>query len=142
MPMIHVYVHLVWSTIYRYPFLNTLEKRKKVWEHIRKNAAKKDIHVLAVNGGVDHCHVLVSMTSSLSIKETVQLIKGESAFWINKQGLCNRKFEWQKEYYAASNSKKDLKRVSAYIFNQESRHKKKNYAVECNELFEGCRLGD
>ena len=34
----------------------------------------------------------------------MQLIKGECAFWFNKQLLTNQKLEWQDEYFAMSAS--------------------------------------
>jgi hypothetical protein len=49
----------------------------------------------------------------------MQLIKGESSYWINKEQLLNRKFEWQDEYFAVSVSESMLDKVRNYIKNQE-----------------------
>jgi putative transposase len=43
MPHIKVYLHFVWSTKNREPFLKTLEIREKVWQHIKENSKTKDI---------------------------------------------------------------------------------------------------
>ncbi len=38
----------------------------------------------------------------------MQLIKGESSFWLNKNGLTREKFESQDEYFAVSVSESML----------------------------------
>ena len=54
----------------------------------------------------------------------MQLIKGESAYWINKHGLTKEKFEWQDEYFATSVSESNPNKIRNYIKNQEEHHKK------------------
>ena len=87
-----VYIHLVWSTKRRTPFLNTPEIRKQVWKHIKANANKKNIFIDTVNGHSDHCHCLISLGIDQDIKTVMQLIKGESSFWINKNSITEKKF--------------------------------------------------
>ncbi len=86
MPFVKVWMHLVWSTKNREPYLKD-DIRQKVFQHMRENAMKKDIYLDFVNGYRDHVHCLVSLGVDQTIAKTVQLIKGESSFWINKQGL-------------------------------------------------------
>ncbi len=93
-----------------------------VWNHIRENAVQKEIQVLAVNGFSDHCHFLFILNTDITIKKHIQLVKGESSFWINKQNICNSKFEWQESYYAAAVGRDDVEKTCLYIFNQESHH--------------------
>lgn len=66
----------------------------------------------------------------------MQLIKGESSSWINKEGLCKVKFKWQREYYAISVSgyETSVERVRNYIRNQEEHHRKKSSQEEFDEL--------
>lgn len=56
MPFVKVYIHFVWSTKNRIPYLETVEIRKAMWQHIKENAIKKEIIVDYVNGYNDHCH--------------------------------------------------------------------------------------
>ena len=93
MPFVKVYIHFVWSTKNRIQSLDSLELRQKVWQHIRDNAKKKGIFIDFVNGYAEHCHCLVSLGTDQTIKKVMQLIKGESAFWINKESLTKQKFE-------------------------------------------------
>lgn len=134
MPFIKVYIHFVWSTKNRVPYLDSKELRLKVWNHMRENAQKKGIFIDFVNGYTDHCHCLVSMGGNQTIEKVMQLIKGESSYWINKQGLTKEKFEWQDEYYGVSVSESQLNRVREYIKNQERHHQKKTFQQEFDEF--------
>ena len=136
MPYIKVYIHFVWSTKNRGPFLNSKELRLKVWDHIRENAKAKGIFVDFVSGYSDHCHCLVSMGMDQTIQKIMQLIKGESSFWINKNQLTQQKFESQDEYFAVSVSESMLDRVRNYIKNQEEHHRKKSFQEEYAEFLE------
>ncbi|HUH74044.1 MAG TPA: IS200/IS605 family transposase [Chitinophagales bacterium] len=127
-------MHFVWCTKNRYPYLDTKELRLKVWNHIKENAVKKDIFIDYVNGYSEHCHCLVSLNTNQTIEKVMQLIKGESAFWINKNNLTKEKFEWQDEYYAVSVSESIVERVRNYIKNQEEHHSKKSYNVEIDDF--------
>ena len=132
MSWIQVWLHFVWSTKDRHPFL-TEEIRPKVFEHIRKNAREKGIHIDFINGYLDHVHCLISLGSDQTLEKIMQLIKGESSFWINKNGLTKTKFSWQDEYFVASVSETLLPSVRKYIANQEIHHKTSTFGEE----FEG-----
>ena len=134
MPFIRVYIHFVCSTKDRLPILNTLELRQKLWDHIRENATKKDIFIDYVNGYEDHCHCLVSLGVDQTIKMIMQLIKGEAAFWFNRQAFTKHKLEWQDEYFAVSVSESKIDAVRNYIKNQEQHHQRKTFQDEYDEF--------
>jgi putative transposase len=134
MPFVKVYIHLVWSTKNRIQFLDSSELREKVWHHIRDNAKKKGLFIDFVNGYSDHCHCLISLGTNQTIEKVVQLIRGESSFWINKEGLTQQKFEWQDEYFAVSVSESMIDKVREYIKNQEEHHKHKTFQQEYDEF--------
>lgn len=134
MPFVKVYLHCVWSTKNRIPYLDTIELRQKVWNHIRENAIQKGIYIDFINGYSDHCHCLISLGVDQNIQKVIQLIKGESSFWINKNELTKEKFQWQEEYFAVSVSESILDKVRDYIKNQEEHHKKKSFQEEYDEF--------
>lgn len=136
MPYIKVYIHFVWSTKNRLPYLNTIDLRKSMWKHIKENAVKKEIFVDYVNGYKDHGHCLISLGSEQTISKVMQLIKGESAFWFNNQKFISGKFQWQDEYFAVSVSESNIEKVRNYIKNQETHHYKKSYQDEFEELID------
>lgn len=125
---------MVWTTKDRLPLLFTPDIRIKVWKHIKENADEKGIFIDSVNGHVEHC--LVSLSSNQTVEKIVQLIKGESSFWINKEKLINDRFGWQDEYFAVSVSESMVEKVRKYIRNQENHHKKKTFADEYNEFLD------
>jgi putative transposase len=134
MPFVKVYLHLVWSTKNRQPYLDSKELRLVVWNHIKDNGQKKGIFIDFINGYHDHCHCLISLGIDQTIQKVVQLIKGESSFWINKNKLTKDKFEWQDEYFAVSISESMIDKVRDYIKNQEEHHSTKTFQEEYDEL--------
>ncbi|MBP6411206.1 MAG: IS200/IS605 family transposase [Pseudarcicella sp.] len=134
MPFIKVYIHFVWSTKNRVPYLDSKQLRQTVWKHISENAKEKGIFIDFINGYSDHCHCLVSLGVDQTIQKVMQLIKGESSFWINKQQLTKDKFEWQDEYFAVSVSESIIDKVRDYIKNQEEHHSKKTFQQEYDEF--------
>jgi REP element-mobilizing transposase RayT len=119
----------VWSTKNREPLL-TDGIRQKVFQHIKENAQGKQIHLDFIGGMPDHVHCLISLGTDQTIEKVMQLIKGESSFWINKNNLCKTKFEWQDEYFAVSVSESILENVRKYIANQEEHHRTINFDDE------------
>jgi REP element-mobilizing transposase RayT len=108
MSWVRIWIHLVFSTKNRYPFLDTIELRRKAFQHIRKNAKEKDIWLDCVNGHKEHAHCLLSLGKEQKLSKVVQLIKGESSYWVNKNGLTSQKFMWQDNYWAVSVSESHL----------------------------------
>jgi len=64
----------------------------------------------------------------------MQLIKGDSSFWINKNDVTKTKFEWSDEYFAVSISETHINKVRDYIKNQEEHHRKKTWKEEYEEF--------
>ena len=133
MPYIKIWIHLVWATKNRQHFL-TKKIRKEIFMHIKENAKKKNIHLDHINGYTDHIHCLISLDANQNIATVLQLIKGESSFWINKQKLTKSKFGWQDEYFAVSIGQSQINSVRKYIRNQETHHRKKTFAQEYDEF--------
>jgi putative transposase len=129
MPWIKVWLHFVWSTKDRYPYLRD-EIRVAVFEHIRENARLKGIHIDFIGGYVDHVHCLSSLQGDQSIENLMQLIKGESSFWINRKKLTRMRFAWQDEYFVVSVNPDSVERVRRYIAKQEEHHSKVAYDDE------------
>lgn len=129
MPFVKVWIHFVWSTKNREPYL-TNEIRQQVFQHIRQHAKEKNIFLAFINGMPDHVHCLISLGTDQTIEKIMQLIKGESSFWINKSGLCKTKFAWQDEYFAVSVSESIIESVRSCIANQEEHHRTKSFAEE------------
>ena len=133
MPWIKVWPHFVWSTKNRFPFLEN-SIRPRVFDHIRQNARKKSIHIDFINGYIEHVHCLISLGNDQTLEKLMQLIKGESSFWINKNQLTKTKFGWQDEYFVASVSESNLEKVRRYIAKQEEHHSKVPFEKEFDQM--------
>lgn len=133
MPFTRILIHAVWATKDRKPLMNKANK-EAMCEHIRLYAPTKNIHVLNVNGWKEHLHCLISMSSDQNIATLMNLIKGESSFWANRNLQWSEKFGWQDEYFAVSVSQSHFEVVNRYISNQEEHHKKKTFQEEYDEF--------
>lgn len=131
-----VWVHIVFTTKNRRPYLKTLEIRQELFEHIRANAKKKGIWLECINGYKEHVHCLISLGKDQSISKVSKLIKGESSYWINSQQLIDQKFRWQDDYWAVSVSKSHVVAVRNYIQNQEKHHKKISFREEVEDFIQ------
>jgi len=56
-----------------------------------------------INGYTEYLHCLMTLNADLSVSKQMQLIKGESSFWINKNKLLKKHFEWADEYFNVQN---------------------------------------
>ena len=139
MPFVKVMIHAFWGTKNRYPFL-TKETKQKVIAHIRENAKRKEIFIDRLNGFTEHLHCLFGLNADMTIAKALQLIKGESAFWINREQITNDNFEWADEYFAASVSESQLDKVRAYIDHQQEHHKKVTFQYEYDQILKKFKL--
>jgi REP element-mobilizing transposase RayT len=135
MPMVKAYIHFIWATKKRQPLI-TPELKPQLLQHIKENSFKKEIFIDRLNCTDDHIHLLISLGTEQTIAKTAMLIKGESAWWVNKQGLTRIKFEWQDEYIAVSVNYLNVDMVRRYIENQEEHHKKKTFTGEYEEFLQ------
>jgi putative transposase len=86
--------------------------------------------MLSINSMPDHVHLFFGMRPKQSLSELMQLVKGDSSEWINKEKLVKGKFRWQDGYGAFSYSKSHTDAVVKYILNQEEHHKKVSFRDE------------
>lgn len=71
MSWVRIWVHLVFATKNRKPLLNQ-NARKKIFQHIKKNAEAKGIWLDSVNGYTDHIDCLISLKREQSISKVAQ----------------------------------------------------------------------
>ena len=136
MSWVRVYLHMVFSTKNRQPFLNSSELRRNVFEHIKNYAEEKGIWLDCINGYQEHAHCLISLGKEQTISKVAQLIKGESSYWINQYNLTSEKFVWQDDYWIVGVSESHLESVRKYIHNQEIHHSNQSFESEINNLME------
>jgi len=133
MPYTKIMIHFMWATKNRQRIISK-ELKSLLLSHIKENSIKKQIYIDSLNCVEDHIHILLSLSIDQTVSKVMQLIKGESSFWVNKQNILKGKFEWQDEYIALSVSESAIDKVRAYIANQEQHHSKKTFEQEYQEF--------
>jgi REP element-mobilizing transposase RayT len=81
------------------------------------------------------------MNADQNIATIMNLLKGESSFWINKNKITSKYFGWQDEYFAVSISHSHRNRVRKYIRNQEKHHLIKTFQEEYEEFIDKYGFG-
>ena len=129
-----VYVHLVFSTKNRFPFLQDLDTRHATFAYLSGTSRKLDCPTIAVGGMPDHVHVLARLGRTISQADWVKEAKRVTNGWLKKQEPHRSKFEWQSGYAAFSVSQSNLAHVRKYINEQETRHCKFGFQDELRTL--------
>ena len=101
MSHVKIWIHAVWGTKNHERILSR-DVRKQLFQHILENAKEKQIYVDFINGDMEHIHCLLALNADITIAKVIQLIKGEAAYWANKNSLVKPKLEWADEYFAVS----------------------------------------
>ena len=91
----------------------------------------------AVNGAVDHVHLLAAVKATMSIAETVGKLKGSSSKWVHETFPDRSRFAWQRGYAGFSVSESQVPRVVAYIERQKIHHENVSFRDEFLRLLKG-----
>jgi putative transposase len=108
----------------------SLENKTELYKYITGTVQNKGHKLIAVNGGFDHIHILVSLNPKQSISDLVKDIKLSSSDLINGKKWLAGKFYWQEGFAAFSVSKSNILDLIEYINNQEIHHRKKSFKEE------------
>jgi REP element-mobilizing transposase RayT len=123
-----VYVHLVFSTKERRPFLHDSNLRAAMHCWLGEVSRRLDCPPVAIGGVEDHVHLLARLGRTTAQAEWVKELKRVSNDWMQKQGAGN--FQWQSGYAAFSVSQSSLEAVTNYIRCQEQHHQKHSFQDE------------
>ena len=85
---------------------------------------------LAIGGGADHVHILISLPATLSVSKALQLLKGNSSKWIHETFPELHPLEWQEGYGAFSISVSGIDVTVAYIRKQAEHHRTRSFREE------------
>jgi putative transposase len=122
-------IHAVFCTKGRQPSI-VHEFEERLWEYLGGIARQNGMKALSVGGVADHIHILISMPTSISVANAVQLIKGGSSKWIHDNFPKQRSFAWQPGYAAFSVSTSLIEENVVYIKNQKEHHRKRTFQEE------------
>ena len=114
------YYHLVWATKNREPILDE-EIEKHLFPFIVSKAGELEMHLYAVNGWIEHMHVVCSIPPKLAVSEAVRGLKGASSRFIAEK--FHIRFSWQRGYGVFTLGQQRLAKAISYVDNQKEHHK-------------------
>jgi putative transposase len=121
--------HCVWSTKGRQPVL-TPEIQARLWPYLGGIARANKTAALAVGGAADHVHILLSLSTTLTISRAIQLLKGNSSKWLHEEFEELRLFNWPEGYGAFTIGMSGLGDTKNYTATQSEHHRKKTFQEE------------
>lgn len=127
------YLHVVFSTKNRQPFLPELEVREDMFSYLAGTCRNLNSPALQVGGMPDHVHLLCRLSKNLSVADLVRELKRESSKWAKSHA---RNFSWQKGYGAFSISPAHIAALRKYIVSQENHHRRTTFQEEFRRLCE------
>ena len=125
-----VWIHLIFSTKNRFPFLSDKVVRADMYAYLAQMLREQDCETLIVNGVEDHVHALFALSRTHSIASVVKEIKRTSSGFAKELSASLAKFQWQAGYGAFSVSQSNLADVVRYIEEQEEHHKRVSFQDE------------
>lgn len=113
---------------------------KKMGNYLMAYSEKKGIDSRLITVMSNHIHCLVRMSSTQSISDIVQLLKGRSSTWMNENRFLPYKFKWEDEYFAFSLGYSQLPEFEKYFVNQSKYHEKYSVNQEILSFSERYKL--
>jgi len=129
-----VYIHLVFSTKERRPYLKDKAIRTALHSYLGGISKRLRCAPIITGGVEDHIHLLARLGRTITQAEWVKELKRVSNLWI-KDEYSIKDFAWQGGYAAFSVSASNLDQVQRYIATQEEHHRKLSFQDELRALF-------
>lgn len=121
MPYWQLFYHIIWSTKNREPILIP-EIEPIIHDLLRTKAIGLGATVFAVNGWIDHVHMVAAVPPKIALATFIGQIKGVAATKFNKSGHPRGPLFWQAEYAVFSFDHKRLPNFIQYVEQQKTHH--------------------
>ncbi len=129
-----VWLHVVFSTKDRRQFLIDESFQIEMFRMLAHHVNEAGCVSASVGGHIDHVHLLVGLSRTITIAKLIEKIKTETSKWAKKNENCSSAFSWQSGYGVFSVSHSNRNAVDEYIRNQREHHRKLSFQVEFREL--------
>ena len=130
-----VYLHIVFSTKNRFPYLADPEMRRAMYAYLLGICDRAGCPPLRVGGVEDHVHVACKLARTMRISDLLMVLKRDSSNWIKTKDASLESFYWQNGYGVFSVSPQFLGALVEYIDGQEEHHKTVSFQDEMRSLF-------
>lgn len=128
--LVKLWVHLIFSTKNRYPFLSDRALRLDMHAYLASMLRSNNCETTIVGGVEDHVHALFALSKNHSLAFVVKEIKRTSSAWIKDVSGQYKNFHWQAGYGGFSVSQSQVEEVAIYIQQQEEHHKRVSFQDE------------
>jgi REP element-mobilizing transposase RayT len=132
--LVQIYVHLVYSTKGRAPFLQERGFRDRTHKYLAGICKGLESPALIVGGTEDHVHLLCRLGKKIDIADLVRDLKRDSSKWVKTEQPRLAGFYWQAGYGAFSISPSHVDALSEYIARQEEHHRRETFQDEFRRL--------
>ncbi|MFO0790281.1 MAG: IS200/IS605 family transposase [Pirellulales bacterium] len=129
-----LYIHIVFSTKNRQPFLRDDEFRDRTHAYLKGICDNQDSPTLRVGGVADHVHILCRLSKTLDIATLIRELKRDSSKWIKQENPRLADFHWQQGYGAFSVSPSHVEALVEYIATQVEHHRQETFQDEFRRL--------
>ena len=115
-----VYIHTVFSTKNRYPYLDDRDVRRRTHAYLATLCRDQGTPALKVGGIFDHVHILSRLSRTKDMADFVRDVKRKSSLWLKNLGEDLSGFRWQQGYAVLSVCPFHVNVVEQYIENQDA----------------------
>jgi putative transposase len=129
-----VYLHIVFSTKSRKPFLKDELFQSDLHGYLTGTCRNLDSPAIQIGGVEDHVHILCQLSKTHSIADLVRELKRESSKWVKSEQPALHEFQWQNGYGAFSVSPSHVDVLKEYIRGQHAHHRKESFQDELRRL--------
>ena len=129
-----IYLHIVFSTKDRRPFLRDPELRPKLYAYMAGTLRGLGSPALKIGGVEDHVHVLCRLTRTGALADLIRDLKRDTSKWVKENGRGLDAFGWQLGYGAFSISPNHVEPLKKYIEDQEEHHRTETFEDELLRL--------
>jgi REP element-mobilizing transposase RayT len=109
-----IYLHIVFSTKDRIPFLKDKHLRESLHAYMAGICKNLDSPALIIGGFDDHVHLLCRHSKNLALSHFLQELKRDSSKWAKTQAIALADFHWQNGYGAFSVSPSHVDPLKQY----------------------------
>jgi putative transposase len=134
-PFTQLYVHLVWATWDRLPFI-TPELEPRIYAAIAEKCRELKCEPIAIGGIEEHVHLLTRFHTTVPIATLAKEVKGSSSHLVTHIIVPGSLFRWQGAYGAFTIRKSEVSTVKTYILNQKQHHAENKLLPELEDVFE------
>ena len=116
------YYHIVWATKNREPLIQP-SIEPILHTYLVNKGREIGVVTYAINGWVDHVHLVVAIPPKLSVATAVKRLKGASSHYVNQVLRSeNLAFAWQRGYGCFTLGERQRAAAEAYVRNQKQHH--------------------